>query len=118
MVRNLSGGEMPSLTLAAREPLAELPPAYDSASLARTVEELADPALEGDLYRFAAERGLPVLIHFGFLGRGGGVVDHPRMSPLTLFQVARDFPEIPFVIPHFGAGYWRKGKRIYEQQNG
>ena len=66
-----------------------------------------DPRLR-PVWEFCAERTLPVLIHFGFLGRGGGVVDHPRMSPLTLYQVARDFPEIPFVIPHFGAGYWRE----------
>lgn len=60
-----------------------------------------------DVWEFCAERRLPVLIHFGFLGRGGGVVQHPRMSPLSLFEVARDFPEVPFIIPHFGAGYWQ-----------
>lgn len=65
-----------------------------------------DPELRG-VWEFCAERSLPVLIHFGFLGRGGGVVQHPRMSPLSLFEVARDFPEIPFIIPHFGAGYWQ-----------
>ncbi len=61
-----------------------------------------------DVWEFLAERRLPALIHFGFLGRGGGVVEHPRMSPLSLFKVARDFPEIPFIIPHFGAGYFRE----------
>jgi uncharacterized protein len=61
-----------------------------------------------DVWEFCAERRLPVLIHFGFLGRGGGVVQHPRMSPLSLFEVARDFPEIPFIVPHFGAGYWQE----------
>ena len=66
-----------------------------------------DPRLR-PVWEFCAERELPVLIHFGFLGRGGGVVHHPRMSPLTLYEVARDFPEIPFVIPHFGAGYWQE----------
>jgi predicted TIM-barrel fold metal-dependent hydrolase len=66
-----------------------------------------DPQLRS-VWEFCAERRLPVLIHFGFLGRGGGVVQHPRMSPLSLFEVARDFPEIPFVIPHFGAGYWQE----------
>jgi uncharacterized protein len=65
-----------------------------------------DPALR-ELWEFLAERRMPALIHFGFLGRGGGVVAHPRMSPLSLFAVARDFPEIPFVVPHFGAGYWQ-----------
>ena len=65
------------------------------------------PELRG-VWEFLAERRLPALIHFGFLGRGGGVVKHPRIDPLSLFEVARDFPEIPFVIPHFGAGYFRE----------
>ncbi len=64
-----------------------------------------DPSVR-DVWEFCAERRLPVLIHFGFLGRGGGVVSHPRISPLSLFSVARDFPEVPFIVPHFGAGYW------------
>lgn len=65
-----------------------------------------DPAVR-DVWEFLAERRMPALIHFGYLGRGGGVVSHPRMSPLSLFEVARDFPEIPFIVPHFGAGYWQ-----------
>lgn len=63
------------------------------------------PELRG-VWEFCAERQLPVLIHFGWLGRGGGVVAHPRLSPLSLFTVARDFPEIPFIIPHFGVNHW------------
>ena len=58
------------------------------------------------VWEFCAERKLPVLIHFGWLGRGGGIVSHPRLSPLSLFETARDFPEIPFVIPHFGVNHW------------
>lgn len=65
-----------------------------------------DPSVR-DVWEFLAERRMPALIHFGYLGRGGGVVSHPRMSPLSLFDVARDFPEIPFIVPHFGAGYWQ-----------
>lgn len=72
----------------------------------RTELPFEDPSLR-DLWTFLAEREMPALIHFGFLGRGGGVVAHPRMSPLSLFTVARDFPEIPFIVPHFGAGYWQ-----------
>ncbi|CAN5664619.1 hypothetical protein BH23DEI1_BH23DEI1_24290 [soil metagenome] len=71
----------------------------------KTAIPFEDPSVR-DVWEFCAERRLPVLIHFGFLGRGGGVVQHPRMSPLSLFEVARDFPEIPFIVPHFGAGYW------------
>src|SRR5690554_2188958 len=66
-----------------------------------------DPGL-WPTWEFLAENELPALIHFGFLGRGGGVVEHPRMSPLSLFQTARDFPEINFIIPHFGAGYFQE----------
>ncbi len=47
LVRNLGGGSMPDLVLPPRAPLAELPPAYDADSLARTVAVLADPELEG-----------------------------------------------------------------------
>mgnify|MGYP001481119330 CR=1 FL=1 len=71
----------------------------------RTEVPFEDPSVR-DVWEFCAERRLPVLIHFGFLGRGGGVVSHPRMSPLSLFEVARMFPEIPFIIPHFGVNTW------------
>ena len=59
------------------------------------------------VWEYCAEKRLPVLIHFGWLGRGGGIVEHPRLSPLSLFQTARDFPEIPFIIPHFGVNHWQ-----------
>ncbi len=58
------------------------------------------------LWEMLAERHLPVLIHYGVLGGGGGTVFHPSMSPLTIAPVARAFPELPIVVPHFGAGYW------------
>lgn len=73
----------------------------------RTDYPFEQPELRG-VWEALAERELPALIHFGFLGRGGGLVAHPRIDPLSLFTVARDFPEIPFVIPHFGAGYFRE----------
>jgi predicted TIM-barrel fold metal-dependent hydrolase len=46
--------------------------------------------------------GIPVLIHFGMLGGAGGVSYHPNISPAVLEPVARDFPTVDFVIPHFG----------------
>ena len=58
------------------------------------------------LWEALAARRRPVLIHYGVLGGGGGIVYHPRMSPLTVDPVARAFPELPIVVPHFGAGYW------------
>ena len=91
--------------------------------LQRAVEELGmvgykliAPFVEGPfedeahtpLWKYAASRRLPVLIHFGLLGHAGGLVYHPRLSPLTLYPVAARFPEIPFVVPHFGCGYWQE----------
>ncbi len=58
------------------------------------------------VWEYAASRRLPVLIHFGLLGHAGGLVHHPRLNPLTLYTVASRYPEIPFIIPHFGSGYW------------
>lgn len=53
--------------------------------------------------------GIPVVIHFGFLGGGGGPPADPRnMNPLTLWEVAKAFPGVTFVVPHFGSGYLRE----------
>ncbi|MEW6243498.1 MAG: amidohydrolase family protein [Bacillota bacterium] len=63
-----------------------------------------DPSLD-PIWQYIERAGIPVLIHFGLLRKAGGVVYHPRMSPLTLAPVAHKYPDIPFVIPHFGCGY-------------
>jgi predicted TIM-barrel fold metal-dependent hydrolase len=47
--------------------------------------------------------GIPVAIHYGI-----SVAPTSELScanPVDLHPVARDFPEIPFIIVHFGAGY-------------
>ncbi len=52
---------------------------------------------------------IPVIMHFGVLGGGGGFpTDIRNMNPLTLWEVAKLFPQISFIIPHFGAGYLRE----------
>ena len=63
-----------------------------------------DPALD-PVWRTAEELGVPVLVHFGPLGGGGGIARHMNMSPLMLHDVAKGFPTVPFVVPHFGCGY-------------
>lgn len=50
----------------------------------------------------AAKHGIPVLIHFGMLGAGGGIAFNDKINPALLEPVARDFPTINFVVPHFG----------------
>jgi len=63
-----------------------------------------DPSLR-PLWTYMADKRLPLLIHFGWLGRAGGVVDHPRIAPNTIYRMAMEFADIPIIIPHFGCGY-------------
>jgi predicted TIM-barrel fold metal-dependent hydrolase len=52
---------------------------------------------------------IPIIMHFGVQGGGGGPpVNIRNMNPLSLWQVASDFPTVSFVIPHFGACYLRE----------
>jgi uncharacterized protein len=71
------------------------------------------PALDGPIddeslygvWEVAEDLGIPVLIHFGTLDGGGGTAAHVNIDPLMLHPVAKAFPEVPFVIPHFGCSY-------------
>jgi uncharacterized protein len=67
------------------------------------------------LYRTAAELGLPVFMHFGVLkvtirDKLGlpNTFDLRYSNPIDLHQAAIDFPTLPFIIPHFGCGYFRE----------
>nr|WP_275422450.1 amidohydrolase family protein [Paenibacillus mucilaginosus] len=66
-----------------------------------------DPSLT-PVWEFLAERRLPVLIHFGLLGHTGGIASHLNINPLSIFNVAREYPDIPIIVPHFGAGYFQE----------
>ncbi len=78
--------------------------------------KLLAPALSGSIadkslypvWEVCAEFDIPVLIHYGILGAGGGVAWHENINPLTLNPVARDFPDVNFVVPHFGCGWIRE----------
>ncbi|MBE0475897.1 MAG: amidohydrolase family protein [Coriobacteriia bacterium] len=63
---------------------------------------LSDPACR-PFFERAAELGAAVTIHYGVTVDPSG--DLRYASPLDLSPVARDFPEITFVIAHFGAGW-------------
>jgi predicted TIM-barrel fold metal-dependent hydrolase len=66
-------------------------------------DRIDDPRLY-PLWETAERLRVPVLIHFGPL-RYEGVVAGPNINPLILQDVARAFPDIPFIVPHFGCGY-------------
>lgn len=63
---------------------------------------LSDPACR-PFFEKAAELGAPMIVHYGVTVDPGG--DLRYADPIDLSPVARDFPEITFVIAHFGAGY-------------
>ena len=61
------------------------------------------------LWEMAERLGVPVLIHFGVLGGGGGpAYNVHNLNPLSFWKVCSDFPALKVVIPHFGACYWRE----------
>jgi uncharacterized protein len=73
--------------------------------LAPALERRIDARELYPLWEVVESLGVPVLIHFGMLGAGGGISWNERDNPGALEQVARDFPTIQFVVPHFGIQY-------------
>lgn len=57
------------------------------------------------VWEIAQKASIPVLVHFGIMGAAGGIASHVNMNPLMIHDVAKAFPQIPFIIPHFGCGY-------------
>jgi len=68
---------------------------------------IADPALD-PVWETAERLGIPVLIHFGPLAGAMGVAAGENINPLVLHDVAKGFPRLKFIIPHFGCGYTRE----------
>ena len=60
------------------------------------------------VWEACAELDIPVLIHFGIQGGGGGIAWHENINPLKLHDVAKDFPDVTFVVPHFGCAWIRE----------
>lgn len=56
-------------------------------------------------WEVCAAHKIPVLVHFGILGSGGGIANQINMNPLVLHDVAKAFPDVDFIVPHFGCGY-------------
>ncbi len=68
------------------------------------------------VYEIAADTpGVIVFVHMGVLSVGvrrklglPSKFDMSVSNPIELHAVALDYPQVPFVIPHFGAGYFRE----------
>jgi predicted TIM-barrel fold metal-dependent hydrolase len=75
---------------------------------------LHDPRVE-PLLEQAAAQGCAVFVHCGVLTVGirqklglGSPFDMRFSNPLDLHSVALRFPKVRFIVPHFGAGYFRE----------
>ncbi len=75
---------------------------------------LHDPRVEA-LLQQAADRRCAVFVHCGVLTVGvrkklglPSPFDMRFSNPLDLHAIALRFPQIPFIVPHFGAGYFRE----------
>jgi len=58
------------------------------------------------IYEVAAEQRLPILFHFGITV--GSFYDLTFASPLPLSAPVKEFPDVTFLIAHFGAGFFRE----------
>jgi predicted TIM-barrel fold metal-dependent hydrolase len=58
------------------------------------------------IYDEASRQGLLVFLHFGITI--GGQADLRHGNPLDIQLPSRDFPELKFIIAHFGAGFFRE----------
>ncbi|MDI6771680.1 MAG: amidohydrolase family protein [bacterium] len=58
------------------------------------------------VYEAAAECNLPIVIHFGITV--GMFYDLTFANPLALSAPGREFPDITFIVAHFGAGFLRE----------
>ena len=69
----------------------------------------------GPIYEFASGKKVVVFVHMGVLTVGvrkklglASKFDMSRSNPIDLHRVALEYPDVRFVIPHFGAGYLRE----------
>jgi predicted TIM-barrel fold metal-dependent hydrolase len=76
--------------------------------LAPMIEEPIEDPTAFPVWEKCAELGIPVLIHFGIQGASGGIAWHENINPLKLHNVAKYFPEVDFVVPHFGCAWERE----------
>lgn len=70
----------------------------------RVEKPLSDHCFD-PVWEVAQAHEVPVLIHFGIMGAAGGIASHINMNPLAIHDAAKRFPDVPFIVPHFGTGY-------------
>ena len=76
--------------------------------LAPMIEQPIEDESIWPVWEKCAELDIPVLIHFGIQGSAGGIAWHENINPFKLHNIAKAFPDVTFVIPHFGCAWERE----------
>lgn len=78
-----------------------------------------DPKVVKIFETAAAEKNTAVFVHCGVLSVGvrkklglPSPFDIRYGNPVSLHRVALDYPELPIIIPHFGAGFFREALMV------
>lgn len=75
-----------------------------------------DQELMHPIYELAQTYNLPLVFHFG-LSIGTGA-DTRYMNPADISCCARDFPDVNFILAHFGTGFFREALfTLYHAEN-
>ena len=81
--------------------------------------QMTDPRVEDAVRVLAARRGTAVFAHCGVLSVGirkklglKSEFDVRLSNPVDLHGLALRYPALPFIIPHFGAGYFREALMV------
>lgn len=64
------------------------------------------------IYEFAEKHHLPITMHCGLLIGGG---DLRYLNPLEVQPIAREFPEVTFILAHLGGGFVREVLFLFYQ---
>ena len=80
---------------------------------------LSDPRVEAAIKILSGRRGTAAFVHCGILSVGirkrlglPGEYDIGLSNPVDLHPLALRHPALPFIIPHFGAGYFREALMV------
>jgi len=81
--------------------------------------DLTDPRVDSTLRALAEWKQTAVFIHCGLLSVGirkrlglNYEYDASLSNPLNVHRLALRYPSLPFIIPHFGAGYFREALMV------
>ncbi len=105
---------------------AGLPAAFSEVHVACLFPAMHGYSIQDDcarpVFEWARARGRAVFVHCGVLSVGvrkklglSSLFDMRFSNPIDLHAVALRYPEVPIIVPHFGAGFFREALMLADQ---